>query len=223
MSNRARIAIKTKTPIRGQPPEKDDRTMIMKMGFRLIPAVLACALTAAPALAVESHIESMTRFAEDTARAWINDPAIIAAIKAQNARHANIGQSEIDKLDKQWRAETKASERPLIDRVLGTALSKRLMDEKNQAGGLITELFVMDNKGLNVGQSDATSDYWQGDEAKWQKTYLAGPGAMFIDEVEMDESTQTFQSQLSLAIADPMTGQVIGAVTVGVNVDQLLQ
>ena len=81
----------------------------------------------------------------------------------------------------------------------------------------------MDNKGFNVGQSDPTSDYWQGDEDKWQKTYLAGPYAMFIDEIEMDESTQTFQSQLSLSIADPDTGQVIGVVTVGVDVDLLLR
>ena len=197
--------------------------MIKKMGFRLIPAILTCALTALPALAVESHVESMTRFAEETARAWITDPEVIAAIKAQNAKHANISQSKIDELDKQWRAETKAMERPLIDRVLSTALSKKLMEVKKKAGGLITELFVMDNKGLNVGQSDATSDYWQGDEDKWQKTFLAGPGAMFIDEIEMDESTQTFQSQLSLSISDPATGQVIGAVTVGVDVDQLLR
>lgn len=197
--------------------------MFVKMGIRIIPAVLAGAIVALPAVAVESHVELMTRFAQNIASAWTHDPEIIAAIKAQNARHANIGQGEIDKLDKQWRAQTKASERPLIDQVLSTALSKKLLEAKNQARGMITELFVMDNKGLNVGQSDATSDYWQGDEDKWQKTYLAGPGAMFIDEIEMDESTQTFQSQLSLSIADPATGQVIGAVTVGVDVDQLLQ
>jgi hypothetical protein len=197
--------------------------MIMKTNFQIIPAVLAGALFAFPAVAVESHVELMTRFAEETARAWIVDPEIIAAIKAQNAKHANIDQSQIDKLDKQWRAQTKASERPLIDQVLSTALSKKLADTKKQARGMITELFVMDNKGLNVGQSDPTSDYWQGDEDKWRKTYLAGPGAIFIDEIEMDESTQTFQSQLSLSIIDPVTGQVIGAVTVGVDVDQLLK
>lgn len=197
--------------------------MTVKTSFHIIPAVLAGALLAFPAVAVESHVELMTRFAQETARAWIVDPEIIAAIKAQNAENANIGQSQIDTLDKQWRAQTKTSARPLIDQVLSTALSKKLKGVKDQARGMITELFVMDNKGLNVGQSDATSDYWQGDEDKWQKTFLAGPGAMFIDEIELDESTQTFQSQLSLSIIDPVTGQVIGAVTVGVDVDQLLQ
>ena len=79
----------------------------------------------------------------------------------------------------------------------------------------------MDNKGLNVGQSDVTSDYWQGDEAKWKKTFLVGPDAVFIDKVEEDESTQQFQSQVSLSIVDPTTKNVIGAVTIGIDVEVL--
>ena len=80
----------------------------------------------------------------------------------------------------------------------------------------------MDDKGLNVGQSDVTSDYWQGDEAKWQKSFSAGPGAIFVDKVEKDESTQTFQTQISIAIVDPSSNKVVGAVTVGVDVEQLM-
>jgi hypothetical protein len=79
----------------------------------------------------------------------------------------------------------------------------------------------MDAKGLNVGQSDVTSDYWQGDEAKWQKTYGAGSGVVFVDGVEEDESTQALQSQASVTISDPETGEPIGAITVGINLDML--
>lgn len=196
--------------------------MIKSIKLRAIPMAIACTFLATSALSVESHIGPMNDFAQSTARTWIADPALIKAIKAQNAKHAGLDQAGIDDLDKQWRAETAASDRPLIDSVLSTELSKLLRDFKNDTQGMVTELFVMDNKGLNVGQSDVTSDYWQGDEDKWQKTYLAGPDGVFIDEVEMDESTQTFQSQLSLSIVDPETGEVIGALTVGVNVDMLL-
>jgi hypothetical protein len=109
----------------------------------------------------------------------------------------------------------------MIDAVLGNALSQFLQQQQGAAGGVVTEIFVMDNRGLNVGQSEITSDYWQGDEAKWQKTYQAGADALFIDEVEMDESTQAFQSQLSMSIVDPASGEVIGAITVGINIDAL--
>jgi hypothetical protein len=189
----------------------------------LFQSAVACIFFAAPALAADQHVGPMKEFAEKTARAWITDPTIIEAVKDQNKKNADLSQADIDRLDKQWRAETKVSERPLIDDVLSRAISKSLLGTKNSASGLVTEVFVMDNKGLNVGQSDVTSDYWQGDEAKWQETYLAGADAVLIDDVEFDESTQTFQSQLSLPIVDPDTGDVIGAATFGIDVDALLR
>ena len=183
----------------------------------------AAALIAIVVSAAEPYVQPMEQFAKSTVSGWLNNPTLIEAIKVQNAKHASLSASQIDQMDKQWRAETGASSRPMIDRILAKELSKFLLQAKNQTGGLVTEVFVMDNKGLNVGQSDVTSDFWQGDEAKWKKTYLAGPNAMFIDEVEQDESTQMFQSQLSMSVTDPASGEVIGAITVGVNVDALLQ
>ena len=154
-------------------------------------------------------------------KGWTTSPAIVAAINAQNGKHAALSQANIDALDKQWRAETKSNAKPMIEEMLGRDASKELAGYKNESAGLFTEIFVMDNKGLNVAQSDVTSDYWQGDEAKWKKSFLAGPDGMFIDEVEFDESTQTYQAQVNLAIADPASGKAIGAITVGVNVELL--
>ena len=109
----------------------------------------------------------------------------------------------------------------MIDAVLGNDLSKFLTGIRDASEGLYTEIFVMDDKGLNVGQSDVTSDYWQGDEAKFTETFGKGAGAIHISEVEEDESTQRFQSQLSMTIEDG--GKPIGAVTIGVDVELLLQ
>jgi len=117
--------------------------------------------------------------------------------------------------------EAESIDQPFIDEVLEKPLSVYLADVQNASGGLFTEIFVMDAKGLNVGQSDVTSDYWQGDEAKWQQTYSAGEGAVHISEQEEDDSTQTLQSQVSVPVVDPESGDVIGAVTFGVNVDSL--
>ena len=186
-----------------------------------IVAGLAGTLLATAAWASDAHVAPMTDFANSTVKQWIADDAVVSAVKAQNAKHAGLSQADIDNMDKDWRAQTDAASKPMIDAVLGNALSAYLRGQKDSTQGLVTEVFVMDNRGLNVGQSDVTSDYWQGDEAKWQKTYSAGPGAIFVDEVEMDESTQTFQSQLSMSIVDPATGDVIGAITVGINVDAL--
>ena len=114
-----------------------------------------------------------------------------------------------------------AASKPTIDKVLGNSLSTFLKAKQAAGNGLYTEIFVMDNKGLNVGKSNITSDYWQGDEPKWQETYSKGAGSIHISEVEEDESTQTYQSQLSLPIVDPATQAVIGAITIGINVEGL--
>lgn len=184
--------------------------------------VATVALTAAPVWSVQSKEQPTVPTAVvSQIKTWANDPVVVEAIKKQNAKHASLSQDEIDRLDKQWRAETKGADQPLIASVLKNALSTYLKGVKSNAAGLYTEIFVMDDKGLNVGQSDVTSDYWQGDEAKWKKTFQAGPGGLLIDEVEFDESSQTYQSQVSVSIVDPSTGNTIGAVTVGVDVEKV--
>ena len=179
-------------------------------------AVLSTTL-ATPVIADEL-IDAVAKIAPEVS-SWLNDPTVVDAVKAQNAAHAGLSDSDIIDLDNQWRAETEGGAQPLIEKVMGNPLSAYLTDVKDAAGGKYTEIFVMDNRGLNVGQSDVTSDYWQGDEGKWQNTYLKGPKSVDVSEVELDESTQTYQSQLSLPVVSG--GEVIGAVTVGVNVDML--
>ena len=122
--------------------------------------------------------------------------------------------------DKQWRAEVEAPAKPLIDGVMAHPASKFLKDKQAASKGIITEIFVMDDKGLNVAQSEVTSDYWQGDEAKFQKSFGVGPDALFVDKPEKDESTQKLQVQASFTLKDE-TGKPIGAVTVGINIDDL--
>lgn len=91
-----------------------------------------------------------------------------------------------------------------------------------ETAGIVIEVFVMDRRGLNVGQSEITSDIWQGDEAKWTLTYGAGNREMHLGEVEFDESTRSYQAQASYLIADPETGAPLGAITFGINVVNLM-
>lgn len=192
---------------------------MQKVLLSLLTPIIMCALLS-PAAANE-YAEALQNLANTAIKEWAQSDQVISAINAQNKTSSGLEQAKIDTLDKQWRAETKGGDKPLIDSVLGNSLSAYLKQVKEQSEGLYTEIFVMDMKGLNVGQSDVTSDYWQGDEGKWQKTYGAGPQGILIDDVEFDDSSQTYQSQVSVAITDPSSKAVIGAVTVGVNIEGL--
>ena len=192
----------------------------MKSKSILSGMALSAMLIASPAFAAGEHEGPVKDYVANNIMSWLGSAEVVDAVKAQNAKNASLGQGDIDKLDKQWRAEVDASAKPLIDATLGNALSKFLMAKKAENPEVITEMFVMDDKGLNVGQSDVTSDYWQGDEAKWQKTFSMGPDAVFVDEIEKDESTQALQSQISVTIKDS-SGAAVGAITIGLNVEKL--
>ncbi len=193
-----------------------------------LPIFIACGLGFSAPLAVgheahfdDVHLKPVREFAESELRAWASAAICIEAVRAQNRRHANITQRQIDALDIQWRLETVRDDRPLIASIMTKRLSFYLAQLKKKMKGAVTEIVVMDGKGLNVAASDVDSDYWQGDEAKWQRTFLVGPGAVFVDDVELDTSTDLFQSEISMAITDADTGEVIGAIAVGIDLDRL--
>lgn len=175
-----------------------------------------------PGTAVANEYEAQLRdLFEQQLQPWLQSPVLIEAIKRQNAAHAGLTEADIETMDKDWRQQAKKGGGPLIDRLVKRDASSYLLGKKQDTGDLVTEVFIMDNKGLNVAISDVTSDYMQGDEAKWRKTYAEGAGQIFVDEVEFDDSSETFQSQVSATIVDPSTGQAIGAVTFGINVEEL--
>ncbi|HLV84775.1 MAG TPA: hypothetical protein VKY62_13475 [Devosia sp.] len=177
--------------------------------------------TSATAQAQDEFTAPLTALATSDIAALASDPVLIDAIKAQNAISGSYDQAKIDTLDAQWRAEVDAASKPLIDATLGNAASMYLTGVQEEAMGKYTEIFAMDAKGLNVAQSTLTSDYWQGDEDKFSASFGAGANAVHIGEIEQDESTQAFQSQVSIPISDPATGALIGAITVGVDVSML--
>lgn len=155
----------------------------------------------------------------DEVRQWSSSPVVLMTLEASNVRYAGISQAGIDALDQQWVAEREVEDQPLITAVLSSPLSSYLTRIQANSQGLFSAIFVMDAAGLNAGQSAITSDFWQGDEAKWQKTYQVGPDAVFIDEVEINEETGTEIAQLNLSIAQE--GKVVGAITVDVNLTEL--
>lgn len=163
--------------------------------------------------------EIVLEYARKDLQSWITDPVLIYAIKEQNALHQGISPLKIKKMDKYWRAEGRQG-LPVLE-MLDRQASIIARDRRAQAGGVITEIIVMDAHGLNVAISDPTSDTYQGDEAKYIETYLKGPGSIHVSELEFDDSTQLVQTQVSLPVEDPENGDVIGAVTFGINLSKL--
>ncbi|MEX1034329.1 MAG: hypothetical protein WDZ54_00115 [Sneathiella sp.] len=151
---------------------------------------------------------------------WLANPVVSLSITSQNRKYGSVSQKTIDDLDTQWVAERKDQDQPLIAAILSSPLSNYLTQIQAASGGLYAEIFIMDANGLNVGQSSITSDFWQGDEAKFQKTFSKGLDTVFVDEPEFNEDTKTWRVQVSMTIANDKQ-QPIGAITVEYNLTEL--
>ncbi|WP_341365728.1 hypothetical protein [Yoonia sp. BS5-3] len=165
-----------------------------------------------------NEIENVLRvFLDDEVRAWATDPVLIDAIRAQNLVTNSYTQDQIYAMDQEWKDAVDVAGADIIEGVVETPASEFLRTQVAASAGLVTEAFIMDARGLNVAASEATSDYWQGDEAKYTATYISGPDAVHFSDIEYDDSTQEYQAQMSFTITDPDTGAAIGAATVGVT------
>lgn len=182
----------------------------------LLSASLACAEPARPNVAGLITPEVMK-----TIRSWVETDIVRISVDAQNKRLNKLDASAITKLDEQWVKEREADDKPLIAATLSNPLSVYLARVQGRSLGLYAEIFVMDQNGLNVGQSSITSDFWQGDEAKFQKTYDSGKDSVFIDDPEWDGDAKIWRSQVSLTLTDESGKSPIGAITVELNLTEL--
>ena len=142
------------------------------------------------------------------------DPLIVKAVKAENAKGKTL--SQIQAMDKKWKAHAGIADYMQV--MMDSECGKHLRNVQISAP-YYAEIFVMDNQGATVAMTDKTSDYWQGDEAKFKKSYKGGTGSVFVDEVRFDESTQDSLVQVSVPVKDG--DKVIGVITIGIDVAKI--
>jgi hypothetical protein len=137
------------------------------------------------------------------------DAAIVKAVEAKNRQGESA--AEIRERDRQW---TNDPRYPLRATLTQGACADRLR-ELLKADPAVAEAILMDRQGANVCVSRETSDYWQGDEAKWEKTFRDGIDP-FIDVPALDASTGVVAIQLSVPVSQ--SGERIGALTLTLKV-----
>jgi len=189
------------------------------MKYSLLTA-LPFALFANTALA-QDYSAALTSFYESNIRAMLSAPELITAATQANSDRAGMDQAGIDALDAAWRAEVGTAASPTITPVLTNPAADFLRAQIEASGGKIVEAFITDSLGLNVAAAEPTSDMWQGDEDKFTKVFPNGPDAVLYGEVELDESTQAYQAQISVPLVDPASKALVGTLTVAVNADTL--
>ena len=170
----------------------------------LVPVIALLALSgqAQPTAAVRIKDTAYARVAR--AQAIARESSIHSAVSASNAR---VESPElIGRRDALWMANPRD---PLRQEIVQAPCSARVR-EMVKDDPLVVEAFVMNDRGTLVCSTIETSDYWQGDEAKWQRTFVDGKDP-FVEEPAFDASSGKYAIQVSVPIAE--AGKRTGAVT----------
>lgn len=189
--------------------------------MRLLALALILGLAAGHAAAEPAHSATVRSLVESNFLPRIRAEVVLAAIRAHNARRLPTDEASIARMEEAWREQRLYDIGDLMRGVENSDASAYLRRLKRESRGVITEILIMGDDGYLVAQSDMASDYFQGDEAKFQKTAATGAETVFVDEIHFDASVLTHQAQVSFTIADPVSGAIIGAATVGVAADVL--
>ena len=187
--------------------------MVGRIGkvFLLVAAIALVA--AAMVVAQDRNVpKSLVRFTNGNLVKISQDATLVSLVEAQNAKRVSL--AKIQDIDKQWIAEKGIN--AFMSGLLGNSASARLKSLLAQYD-FILEAFVMDNQGALVGLTNKTSDYWQGDEAKFTESYKGGTGAIHYGEPEFDDSANATVVQISVPVTKG--GRAIGAITFGVSIE----
>ncbi len=188
--------------------------------------------TTSAGVELERYSVSVVRYANElisghmlSLEALATSPDIVALVQSANAENAASPAAELDqwieRTDKAW-IDKDPSVKALEQSILANPVAEHmrqfkrvLPDEK--------EVFVTDAKGLSIAETDRTSDLKQSDEGWWDACWAGGAGAVFVDEVEYDDSQDIWAMNIAVPVRDgeKAIGVLRGTVDVSVLVTAL--
>lgn len=151
---------------------------------------------------------------------YATDELAKKCIALSNAQFDNMPDpnSYIAQIDRDW---TNGVDLPIIKELTSNELAKELQEQQkfyqNRYGySLLGEIFVTNRFGVNVAQTNRTTDYYQADEEWWQ---VAQKDGLFVSDVNYDESSGTFSTEIAAKINDA-NGNFAGVIKVVPNIKE---
>lgn len=161
-----------------------------------------CALTGLSP-EVRQIIEQKTNLLVTFAR----EPVLIHAVREANRKNQALSLEDILRLDEVWQRTEGIDDS--IKSFVTNPCAQLLIDFQETHNGF-SEIFVTDEKGLIVAETNKTSDYYQADEQWWVDAYQDGLGRCCHGKIEYDKSAHVEAIPIFLPIIDPDSHKAIG-------------
>lgn len=136
--------------------------------------------------------------------------------------------TDVMTIDSQWQALAPFQLPELAEEILALPGSRALHGWQESHPGLITEVMLVNDMGTLAAISQLTSDYWQGDEPKFQKvigkpTESSGSArSLYISPIRYDTSAARFQVTVSAAVPAENGEKDIGVIVIGLSIEEAL-
>lgn len=145
------------------------------------------------------------------AKAMASDDVLIEAAERGAREAESLGVNRIPDSDQINMLEARFKDLRVV-KLDETANS--FLKEKRRVRGAIERMFFTDKYGLNVGMTSPTEDFVQSDERWWQEAMNSG---IYIEDVEFDKPTETFDLEICVAIVSKKGGSPLGVLKVKYN------
>lgn len=130
--------------------------------------------------------------------------------------------AQILNINEQWQAARPNGVSQEALKLLQNATSKALNEWQSEQAKRVTEVMLMDVQGALTAASRVTSDYWQGDEEKFQAAVNLRPGTFFISPLNYDASARRFQVHASTPVFS-QDNELIGVLSIGIDIEKALR
>jgi len=147
------------------------------------------------------------------------------ALRVSNRRFAQMKNrgTRIDEMDQTWRTTPQDVLTPQMRDLLTNAVANDLRTEvrslEEQNGyPVFGEVFISNRYGVNIAQTNRTTDYRQDDEDWWR---AARDEHVHITDVGFDESAAIYSTDICLRISDPR-GEFLGVIKAVLNINEFI-
>lgn len=138
------------------------------------------------------------------------DPVVVAAVRKHNER--KLPMALIQRADREWTEANHTTS--AMKEIAGHPVAKHLASVAPKSRG-IAQVLLMGGVGELVAfTGPVPSDYYQGDEPKWQRTVKQSK--LFVDRMTRDESTGSVIVHISIPVVEG--NATIGVITFGIDV-----
>lgn len=147
---------------------------------------------------------------------WTRNTILLQHLQRLNDDRSSWPAEEVEAIEAAWRQTDHPLQEPDLIQHLDPELARQLSQWQEQQNGVVSEIFVTDANGWLAATVEATSDFIQSDERIFQSV-ADGDRRWHVSTIRYDESSQLFQSQISIPVLED--GTLLGVLVVGIDVE----